>query len=828
MPSSIPTLNLSHRAKIGNTLNKMQIAAITAFYKHIKEHLPSAETDIYQEILNLISTLKLEPNKLTTTQPLTKQQRLNLSILYRQILAIYEENNTDIMVPDTEQTKIAKACRQLLIAFDTSSPEFLHYNQQLERQQQHATRLNAKVDQELHRLKTKDNHYLKVLLLSAINNDENPELTTEQINCIKTALGDKQFNLLTTRYNLNPNKLTMDDLRMLLIGTISTANNEILTSSFFQHLCLVLAIPQDSEIAKAQLTSNISKLLLNNPAQNSMLQRIQATSPTKLLDNVINWARQYIPEKWRFLISERFKINANLEQDLRTINLISKVTNWQRQTPVSQDKEQVRQQKIQQTAASYEYLFHGLAYRNLVDGTIVPVVEANGEIQYYQAHTLFNANGLVTMALIPTNTQNSPLDLKVLFRGTHNIGSAILDTEQYSAGYKSYRENEKTILAKLNSLIGATKKQAKATTGTTPTISLTVGGHSLGGGLTQAFYASLIKCNTMPIYRQLYEQYHGDIPALEHALLPIITKQLKYELASKHLSDHFQQADKLQELAKQRLAYLLKTLAKYPSSTEDDQHLATLTGINVGILNSAGIASKIRDVAADSLALLQSKRLSKKKPKKLTLNFTNILVGGDIVQQTGQTTVSSGLPAAHINVATMKIDANLEGKAKKQVLLVAACTVMQYLVTFTLGLKIPPIPWLPSFNDIKNTIIKAHCELHFDHPHKMPKYQLLTNNTPEHAIAQNKELINKIFIVKSKYFQTAKHYVSTWLKQIYNKFTVARNALINTVDAIERKIPANKFILAILQEYAKNLQRNRQPSPATNPSHQQAPKPQNS
>ncbi len=457
MPKSKPllsTLNLQDKPKIGNTLNPKQISAIKNFYKHIQENLTPDEFGIYREASSQLASLDIDLTTLEQQQALSEEQRLQLFMLYRKILFIYNDNKTDIIIPGTDQTKIMQACNAVIRAFGKSTPEFESYSRQRQLEHQHLTDLNAEEEAELQSRGVAQDVMLVLILRRALQRNEDYHLTTAQIKSIKEALGDDIFQIFIKRYNLNEEEMTLDDLRMLIIGVIGTANERILQTSFIHHLYYALDINEQNPTAQLQLTTKLSDSILDYKSQHAAIQRIKAAPPTSLLDKLVNFARSFIPEKWRSIISERLKVNASFQNDLDTSILASNVKNWQRDPTGLTPK----QAKTEQRAASYEYLFHKIAYQDLADGTILPVVEPNGSIQYYKAYNLVNKDGFVSMALVPASPTQKNLDIKVLFRGTHSIGSAIVDAEKYGAGYKSFRNNKAEVFTKLNQLIGNVKQ----------------------------------------------------------------------------------------------------------------------------------------------------------------------------------------------------------------------------------------------------------------------------------------------------------------------------------------------------------------------------------
>ena len=806
--TSIKTLNLQFKPKIADTLHPQQIKAMQDFFAHIHANTAGDDYGVYQQAISqLQDLLDIDPTSLSSAAAV-EQHREQLFDLYRKVLAIRNDNKIDFDIPDNPQTNIVKACNNFLQEFNKITPQFSEYNSRQQALRDGMTTSNAQhyataidtTGKDTQQLQTET---LQDIFSSAINTYDNYELTKKQLQILQQSLGQQRFDFFLDRYAITAEKFSLDDCRMLIIGLIGNANTEILNTTFVHNLCAALEVDHRDT---AGLYKKLSSSLLSYKQQNDALTRIKSAPPVSRLDRLINFARGWIP-KLSLLINERFKVNAKFVNDLETSILAANASQWQRSASRA-GADQVLIQK----AGSYEYLFHKLAYQDLADSTIVPVVESNGNIEYYKTYSLINQQGFVSMALVPAAADKQDLEVKVLFRGTHDIGSAILDIEQYGAGYKSYRNHEAALLTKLNNIVGKVKADARASGVQSPRISITAGGHSLGGALTQNFYASIIKAKLLPIYKK----YRGEPEQLRALLMPIVSKQIAYEAAMKY--QKITKSDDITALANKRIDYLLKSLAKYAGKQQsvadqqqarktknkseiakedavqlEDHHLAELAGMNFAIVNSAGAAFKIHDVAADGLALLQDQN-----PQAIKPSFTNIMVGGDAVQQTGQTTVSASLPAEHIAVDTVKIDCGLEGRNKRLLISAAAFEAAKNLLNLTPGganLKPPRIEDDPGLSAIVDNLREAHCKIHFDDPKQTIKCDLLSN-ADDTAKEQVKELTTKVAIVKSQAYQAAKKHILKFVQNISAKVTAVFSKgadLFNNTTAITNLVESDKI-----------------------------------
>ena len=185
----IPTLNLAQRPTIGDKLSKSQYDAIERFYLHIQENLMPDQFGIYRNAYMQLSKLNFNFRTFQPGVKLTKEQQVELSILYRQILAIHTSNKTDIIVPETEQTKIVQACDSVLKDLTTPTPEFNEHEAEQSSEHAKLTEANKQEHLRLREHNIHENEILVRMLRKAIQDERNYTLDRDQIKIIKDSLG---------------------------------------------------------------------------------------------------------------------------------------------------------------------------------------------------------------------------------------------------------------------------------------------------------------------------------------------------------------------------------------------------------------------------------------------------------------------------------------------------------------------------------------------------------------------------------------------------------------------------------------------------------------
>lgn len=131
-----------------------------------------------------------------------------------------------------------------------------------------------------------------------------------------------------------------------------------------------------------------------------------------------------------------------------------------------------------------DFTIYNLADTDIPGGTVVQVVNKNGDIKAFQAHQIIDIKGLRCMAYTSMATEGEP-EIKVVFMGTTDVASGTLDAQRHSPGYRSMMKREVHILDGLNKLAQELYEQ------TNKNVKIDILGHSLGGALAQHLHAAV-------------------------------------------------------------------------------------------------------------------------------------------------------------------------------------------------------------------------------------------------------------------------------------------------------------------------------------------------
>lgn len=142
-----------------------------------------------------------------------------------------------------------------------------------------------------------------------------------------------------------------------------------------------------------------------------------------------------------------------------------------------------------QVYASGEYLAHHLAYKNLIDHSVIPILNDNGFIRDYRVHNLINEAGLISTLLIPIYSSDKDIpdvhDIKIIFRGTASRDAAVRDLDKEAAGIKDMERTFEFLLDKINDTI-------KHEFNDNAKINCSILGHSLGANDSQVFFTKMM------------------------------------------------------------------------------------------------------------------------------------------------------------------------------------------------------------------------------------------------------------------------------------------------------------------------------------------------
>lgn len=266
--------------------------------------------------------------------------------------------------------------------------------------------------------------------------------------------------------------------------------------------------------------------------------------------------------------------------------------------------------------AYYEFLAHTLAYQNLVDignTTELSILNYNEKQEFATVTRVpINNSSIVAYILsIESKDPNLPNKVQVIWRGTHDIGSAIADLDPISPGYQEYFKNRNSILSSVNKAIkDLTAKNGK------PTL-LGSYGHSLGGSLAQLFAVDAMDAITQNHLKNL--QYTNEISKSDEKIL----------------SD---------------LKYFSK---KLPKASRDA--FINVKHINIGTFNSAGISTETAD-RANILDQFLHNQIFLPENKQPKVSYFAGLNHGDGVQQTGAATILANSDRSHVYLLKTNIN----------------------------------------------------------------------------------------------------------------------------------------------------------------------------
>lgn len=272
-----------------------------------------------------------------------------------------------------------------------------------------------------------------------------------------------------------------------------------------------------------------------------------------------------------------------------------------------------------------EVLSHELPYKLAKDlkqgeSKVVSVIDEDGVKREYNAQSLYTTHeGLKAFVLSGTDAENPRV--KVLFRGTKCKASVIRDLESYGAGQQSFNKNEKLLLAQVFDVIN---ERAEATG---KKVKLDVAGHSLGGADAQNFTAA-------------------------------IAESCAKRAEDKRLAERKTFGSKIKSAARKLFGSCLKRINKAPLDNADA--LDHLESVEMHTANSAGVGKKTAKKFKKAVEVINDPLHSREEKPSFSLNC--LMVAGDGVQQTGQTSIGAEVDPKHANVKVLKVDT---GQGKK-------------------------------------------------------------------------------------------------------------------------------------------------------------------
>jgi hypothetical protein len=318
---------------------------------------------------------------------------------------------------------------------------------------------------------------------------------------IKDQVSDVLIDEIIHKYQLdhlkgqNP-QITISDVRALLVGVTTNIKAEHLSNPLTSPR-LFKFLEENSkditEMAKEQrkpLAASMDKVVLKkkNPVVGFFLRVGKAISDRAVKVNDLKDAFAGV------------RIHKAFEEDIKTVATFEYANTYKAGYKEPQDnrenvkkgisaaemKDAIPHKPARQSLASGLYLASDLAYRNLNNNAIIPVLDDDGKERLYQVQNIVKDKGIVCTALIPytaseDNTEsNRALDVKIMFRGTHSVASAVIDLESTGAGSKTMRDNRIKLLDEVNAIVAKVQQQNPDRP-----VSLSMHGHSLGASFAE-------------------------------------------------------------------------------------------------------------------------------------------------------------------------------------------------------------------------------------------------------------------------------------------------------------------------------------------------------
>ncbi len=259
-----------------------------------------------------------------------------------------------------------------------------------------------------------------------------------------------------------------------------------------------------------------------------------------------------------------------------------------------------------QEVATSEYLGHEVAYSEMLKGRIIPV-PVDGGIRYEKVSQYICKKGYVCGILTPLQ-EHQHLDkfgVRVLYRGTHDGLSASRLGERHSAGHFSFNPHQKRLI---NSIAAAIPKDAKES-------SVQFCGHSLGGadaarGLTSLVF--IIACLEAQMRKLLHE-----------------AKNIKLGLRS------------FKKINLEKISGTIQKIKHVEARVWNAAGIAHSTNNRFrhweSVVNNA--TPKTRSLNDNDWTLVEDPSKAPARIPRLTLKVSEGKVGGDPVQQSGQTSL---------------------------------------------------------------------------------------------------------------------------------------------------------------------------------------------
>ena len=514
---------------------------------------------------------------------------------------------------------------------------------------------------------------LRNLLGEVLRNKENADISQSQIKMLEKFLTPEKFLFLKERYGLTEEPLNRDGLRKLIIGVLMNAYflkedgwlfNNFTKSLFslyglenkYNELVIMKTKPSALQLKSAEYLHELMVKVGNN--QNQIWNEFEKSS-VGTLEQGLNWVKgKILSRELKSHFIERFLSNYNFKKDLNTFLTITGIDEWRKveqpaesisttaspfaQTDAKKEKEKVK-------CAANEYLFQQLAYTNLQEGMVVPVIELDGSQNFYQVKNLINEFGVAGFVLVPVDP-NQSLDIKVVFKDSGSLSGEILDTENYTQ-IQEFMKYKRLLLKNLDRIVSEFKNKVGSLNA--GKVSMNIGGRGGGGVVAQLLTTELVAGQAT---RRLRSNLYDSQTIKE--LRENIDKQVEYEREQREdaniphpaeFSDPCRLAIYKDRMKRKILMRLIKTANFF-----DDIKITSLTGVDkltLTTINSGGVPAEVKDTFIQSLYFIQKRDPS--NSFKIEHNAT--MVQEDLVHKTGDVNLATYIPEALMPVCLIKI-----------------------------------------------------------------------------------------------------------------------------------------------------------------------------
>lgn len=580
------------------------------------------------------------------------------------------------------------------------------------------------------------------------NHFKNYKVALAQLLLIKHEVGENLFQQILKKYKLSENDFTLDDLRMLIIGILVNCNEPWEKNKFILSLlkaCEIQGDPKDDSVMEKLR----SKMKLDDEVWKRISEETHKISD--FWGDKLKYFKSNFLSDWDFLLPIRFKANNAFIRDYKSSLAIANIDAYKNNI---------------QPFASNQYI-HDLAAADFSDGNVIPVLETNGEKNFYKVKHIIDEKSIHGFALIPVDPDKS-LDIKVMFKNSKNLTEAILDTEHYLP-YQEFKTHKKFVLQQLNKIMEEFKQNPKMSDTKKNLISLTIGGQGTGGTLASHLMHEIISSKARNFIKDFVQKDPVQNSNIVSSMLTNnITEQLKHEADSfEHYKSDLDKQKALDKYSKSIEKYANKHLLNEDLQLDGNESLLSINNLHLSTVNSGGIPVKIKNNFIQSLRLLKSD-YGNLTPPNLNISYSKIVNTHDIVKKTGAADIGVHVPSHLLSMKILQItspdpeykehlkeigfsSAIIAGKGAIDCGLVSTIPYISPVITFSMNYFFKPT----SYSALSKKVVEnmrtmwrkakdIHYNNHLHHNSSTNYYKVLDNNNPgDHGLILE-ELNNKI------------------------------------------------------------------------------------